>query len=186
MMSLKPLRGRTIGAFGFPVTLLGALLIVSCRDSSSALGPPRVMTPALSATSEWLEFPIAVDWTAYAQCLAEDMHGIGTVTLRGHWVTTSRETRQFLFDHVNGDDAWNFHLEGLTTGHVWLATPGNRDMQLSTASGDFFQWTQRFVYQNQATGAVVDWPLRITFVVNANGEIKVDRALPADSCRVRH
>jgi hypothetical protein len=75
--------------------------------------------------------------------------------------------------------------EGLTTGHIWLPTPGNRDMQLSTASGDFMVWTERFVYRNQTTGVVLDWPLRVTFVTNANGEVKVDR-IEDDVCTLRH
>jgi hypothetical protein len=58
-------------------------------------------------------------------------------------------------------------------------------MQLSTASGDFMVWTERFVaYRNQTTGVVLDWPSG-SFVTNANGEVKVDR-IEDDVCTLRH
>lgn len=159
--------------------LLGSLLITACTDPESP--PAEVSAPSFRATSEWQEFQVEQDWVLYNPCLAEDLHGIGTVLVRGHWVTTSQETRQLLLARVNVGD---FQLEGLTTGQIWLPTPGNLDVQLSTASGDFFMWYERFVYVNQTTGVTLDWPLMITFVVNANGEVKVDR-VQDQACRLR-
>jgi hypothetical protein len=161
--------------------LLGFLLTTACADPGSPPPAAEVSTPSFRAASEWQEFQVEQDWVLYNPCLAEDLHGIGTIPVRGHWVTTSQETRQFLFDHVNVGD---FHLEGLTTGQIWLPRPGNLDVQLSTASGEFFMWNERFVYVNQTTGVTLDWPLMITVVVNANGEVKVYR-VQDQACRLR-
>jgi hypothetical protein len=159
-----------------------ALLMAGCQDPAPTAPAAEVSALSFSATSEWQVVPAVGEWTAYNPCLAEDMQMNYTLNWRFHWVTTPQGVRQVLFDHV--DDSWDVRLVGLTTGQLWLPTPGNRDMQMSTASGDFLVWTQRFVYQNQTTGAVLDWPLRITFVTNASGEVKVYR-VEDQYCKLR-
>ncbi len=42
------------------------------------------------------------------------------------------------------------------------------------AYADFWHLSERFVFENQTTGQVLDWSYRIQFVTNADGEVKVD------------
>ena len=155
------------------------LLLLACNEepTSPASGP----APSFSATSEWQEVVLSVDWVLYNQCLDEDLHGTGTSFISAHAVTTPTETRTN--SHARVADDWQ--LEGLTTHQIWLQVPGGHNEAVQTASGDFLFVEERFVFQNQTTGVVLDWPARITFVTSADGEVKVDRFV-FDPCTLRH
>ena len=165
----------------FPPMLLGALLVASCQDPTATAPPADLSAPRFSATSEWLEFTFPTDAVSYVPCLAEYVHATGTVSVRLHQAATPTETRLLFL--AEPEDDWQ--LEGLTTHQIWAVVPGNQARQLQTASGNLFIFVERFVFTNQTTGAVLDWPLRITFVVDANGSVRVDR-VEGDVCRLRH
>jgi len=156
-----------------------ALLLLACNRESTA--PASGPAPSFSATSEWQEVVLPVEWVFYNQCLDEDLHGTGTSFISVHAVTTPTEIRTN--SHVRLADDWQ--LEGLTTHQIWLQVPGDHNEVVQTASGDFLTVEERFVFQNQTTGVVLDWPSRNTFVTNANGEVRVDRFV-VDPCTLRH
>lgn len=158
---------------------LTPLLLLACYQEPVA--PASGPAPTFSATSERQEVILPVEWVFYNQCLDEDLRGTGTSFIAVHAVTTPTETRTN--SHVRLADDWQ--LEGLTTHQIWLQVPGDHNAAVQTASGDFLTLEERFVFQNQTTGVVLDWPSRITFVTNANGEVKVERFV-FDPCTLRH
>ena len=122
------------------------------------------------------------DWVYYAPCLDEDMHGTGTSLIRDRYVVTPNGVRLVERNHELSD---TWQLEGLTTGHIWLPVPGLSYQAVATQSGDFLTLEERFVFKNQTTGQVIDWPSKIHFVTNAQGEVTVDRYVFYE-CSLRH
>ncbi len=161
------------------VLTLVPLLFLACDREPVA--PDSEVTPSFSVTSEWQEFTLVQDLVVYNQCVGENLHISGTVIIRLHVVTAPGDTRLLvLMEPVV------YQLEGLTTGQIWTPVPGDHNREVLTASGDFHVAHVHFVFSNQTTGAVLDWPIRVTFVTNARGEIKVDRFQFLDACKLRH
>jgi len=159
--------------------LLVPLLLLACDRQPVA--PDIDVVPELKAASGWSEFPLEVDWVMYAECLDEDLHGTGTTDVRVQTVGTSQDSRTH-YQVAMVEETWQ--LEGLTTGHIWRPVPGNHSTQMVSGSGDFLLVAERFVFQNQTTGQVLDWPTQIHFVMNALGEVKVDRWV-LEECTLR-
>jgi len=164
--------------------LLGALLIAGCGEAAPT-GPaaaPVAPVSSLSATSDWQAFAVWYDGTFYNQCVGEDLRVTGTLSIRLHTVVPPGTQGRFLELEVGLDDnQW----EGLTTHQIWTPVPGgNHHALVATESWDFVVGVQRLTHRNQSTGAVMDWPWRVTFVTNAAGEVVVDR-FEFDACRLR-
>jgi len=160
------------------LTLLPVLLLACQREP---VAPDSAITARRSVTSEWQEFPLVQDLVVYNQCVGEDMHLSGTVIIRLHVVTAPGDTRLLVLM-----EPLAYQLEGLMTHQIWTPVPGDHNREVFTASGDFHVAHGHLVVSNQATGAVLDWPIRVTFVTNATGELKVDRFQFLDDCKLRH
>ena len=106
------------------------LLLLACNQEPTA--PASGPAPSFSATSEWQEVVLSLDWVLYNQCLDEDLHGTGTSFISVHAVTTATETRSN--SHARPADDWQ--LEGLTTHQIWLQVPGGHNEAVQTASGE--------------------------------------------------
>jgi len=158
-----------------------ALLAVACNESPTGTAAAEPLF-AMGGSPEWLEFTLDVAWTAYNECVQEDLHGSGQAFVRQHTVTTAGETRNTF--HVSVVEG-TWQLEGMSSGDIWLPLPGVHSLSMRTSSGTFAAVTERFVFENQTTGQVLDWPSKIHFVTNANGEVKVDR-VEVDACTLRH
>lgn len=158
---------------------LAPLLLLACNQE--AIAPASGPTPSFSAASDGQEFSITVDWVSYNPCLDEDLHGSGTSFISRNVVTTNEEIR--VVDHVRGGEDWQ--MLGLTTGHIWKPVPGAHNSVVFTESGSFITVEERFTFRNQTTGVVLVWPSKITYVTNANGEVKVDR-VQFDDCMLIH
>ncbi len=162
-----------------PLALL-PLVLVACTERQPA-APEVEVAPELNASSDWIEFTVDVDWTLYVECLDEDLHGIGQSVVRRHAVTNDNDTRWTMLVRPV-----TFQLEGMTTGHIWLPVPGTHTVSMrDPAYADFWHLAERFVYENQTTGQVLDWSIRIQFVTNADGEVKVDKVV-SEKCSLRH
>lgn len=159
--------------------VLVPLLLLAC--DSEPVAPAEGVAPSLGAASEREELALAVDYVGYNQCLGEDLHATGTTIVSANTVATAQETRTS--QHGRVADDWQ--MVGLTTGDLWLPVPGVHSTIVGTWSGDFLTLQERFVFENQTTGVVLDWPARFTFVTNASGEVKVAR-FQFDDCTIRH
>lgn len=161
--------------------MLLPLLFGACDNQPVA--PDLDVRPDFSANSAWQEFTIDVEWTLYNPCLQENLHGTGQSFVRRHTVITAGETR-YTFHVRPVEGTWQ--MEGLTTGHIWLPTPGSfHTLSMRTVPRTFEALYEHWVFQNQTTGQVLDWSLGIHYVTNANGEVKVNRIVP-DRCDLRH
>lgn len=160
------------------VLALGAV-VVACSEQATSPQPP---TPSFSATSVRDVSVDQFDFSAYNACLDEDMHLYVVLQARWQTVTTPKETRLNIH--------WRFlegtRLVGTTTNDLWLPVPGDHGGQIGTASGDFLTVHEHLVFNNPTTGVVLAWPSNITFVKNANGEVKVDRFSYLEDCTLRH
>ena len=158
------------------------LLVIACSESPTATVADEAPLFAKGGNSDWLEFTVDVDWTFYSACLQEDLHGTGQSYVRRHTVTTAGETR-YTFHVRPVEGTWQ--LEGVTTGHIWLPVPGVHTISMRTSPRTFAALTERFIFENQATGKVLDWSSTTHFVTNAKGEVKVDRVEFEDNCNAR-
>ena len=159
--------------------LLVPLFLLACdRDP---VQPSTDLAPSLSATSVREVFVDQFDFPAYNACLDEDMQLYVVLQARSQTVTTAKETHFSIH--------WRFldgtRLVGSTTNDVWLPVPGDHGRQIAMASGDFTVH-ERLVFHNPTTGMVLEWSSSITFVINARGEVKVDRFNYLDDCMLRH
>jgi len=158
------------------------LLALACSESPTATVADEAPLFAKGGNSDWLEFTVDVEWTEYSACLQEDLHATGQSLVRRHTVTTAGETRHtFHVSLVQG----TWQLEGMTTGHIWLPVPGVHTISMRTSPRTFAALTERFIFENQATGKVLDWSSTTHFVTNAKGEVKVDRVEFEDNCNAR-
>ena len=156
------------------------LVLVACTERQPA-APEIQAVPELNASSDWIEFTVDVDWTLYVECLDEDVHGIGQSLVRRHTVTNGNDTRWTMLVRPV-----TFQLEGMTTGHIWLPVPGTHTVSMrDPASTDFWHLAERFVFENQTTGQVLDWSWKMQLVTNANGEVKVNKVV-SEKCSLRH
>ncbi len=162
-----------------PLTLL-PLLLVACTERQPA-APEIEVGPEFSASSDWIEWTVDVEWTLYCACLDEDLRASGQAYARRHFVTNDHGIRwTSLVRPVT------LQMEGMTTGHLWLPVPGTHTMSMrDPAYADFWHLAERFVFENQTTGQVLDWSWRIQFVTNADGEVKVDKVV-SEKCSLRH
>jgi len=164
-----------------PLALL-PLVLVACTERQP-VAPEVEVAPELSASSDWIEFTVDVEWTLYVSCLDEDLHATGQSYVRRHAVTTDRGTRWTM--HVTlVEGTWQ--LEGMTSGDIWLPVPGTHTVSMrDPAWTDFWHLSERFVFENQTTGQVLDWSIRMQLVTNANGEVKVNKVV-SEKCSLRH
>jgi hypothetical protein len=112
----------------------------------------------------------------------QDLHGTGQTLVRRHTVTNDQDTRWTFLVRLL-EETWQ--LEGVTSGHIWLPRPGVHTHSTRNPGGTFQHTSERFVFENQTTGQVLDWPTKIHFVTNANGEVKVSR-FEFETCTLRH
>jgi hypothetical protein len=163
--------------------LLVPLFLFACDREPVA--PEITSGPDLSATSEWSESSTFIDYYQrfpglLATCVGEELHLTGTITITHHYVT--RPNGEVLDNWgLEAHDDWQ--MVGETTGEVWrVQTPGF-DVGVNRP-GSYVQ-KERFVFENQTTGVVLDSPFLVVYVTNAAGEVKVDKML-ADKCTLRH
>jgi len=159
-------------------TLL-AFLLVACTDREPA-APDLTVEPEFSATSDWQEFIVPVEWTLYVPCLNEDLHATGESYVRRHAVTTDQGTRLTMLVM----ELENFQLEGTSTGHIWRPVPGDHSHSARDVAATYWHLTERFVFENQTTGQVLDWSYTYQFVTNADGEVKIDNVV-SEKCSLR-
>ena len=161
-----------------PLTLL-PLVLIACTERQP-VAPDIEVAPEFSASSDWIEFTVDVDYPLYNECLDEDLRLSGQSVVRRHVVTNENDIR--LTSLVR---PVTFHLEGMTTGHIWLPVPGDHTASHRNLDGTYWHLLEHFVFENQTTGQVLDWSYTLQLVTNANGEVKVNKVV-SERCNLRH
>ena len=155
------------------------LFVLACDRDPVA---PDV-APTVGATSAWQEYAIPVDYELYCPCVDETLRLMGTTYVSQHEVTRPDGSVRLNVRLWVGED---WQLLGSQSGQ-WVTVPGNHSHYVADLplSSGVFTVEERFVFRNVVSGVVMDWPSKITVVVNAAGDLKVDRWL-LDRCTLRH
>lgn len=162
--------------------LAAPLVLFACDREPTA--PEVDVAPSLGATSEWVEFDTYSeegDEFFYAPCIDDYMDDIGTLHIRRHRVIQDDGVALVQGIVWPGDD---FISRGTATGDWHPVSAWHNRVTITFNTGFHQQQTLHWVMENATTGMVLDWPIRTTFVINANGEITVDRYV--EPCTVRH
>jgi len=164
------------------VALLIPLVLFACDREPAA--PEVDVAPDFAATSEWYEYELVMaegDEFYYAPCVDDWFDEIGTVFVKLHRVIKDDGVTLVKYQIWPGDD---FVARGTVTGD-WYAVSGWHSNIVTTANvGYHYSWKLRWVVENATTGAVLEWPIRVTVIENANGEVTVNHY--AEPCKVRH
>jgi hypothetical protein len=161
--------------------LAAPLMLLACDREPAA--PEVDVAPSLGATSDWLEddYTIPANPPYYAPCIDDYVVEQGTVHRRRHRVIQDDGAVLIRWQVWPGDD---YVVRGTATGD-WYPVSGFHNKIITTLKVGVHQsWTLHYVVENATTGMVLDWPVRSTFILNANGEITVDRFV--EPCTVRH
>jgi hypothetical protein len=159
------------------------LLALACdREPVAPDVPDSIIAPEFSATSEWTEEIYDMDWSWYFDCVDDFIYWTGSVTIREHYVTRPDGSVR-VYGKINYDDS---QFIGETSG-LWLPVAGTHNHY----GGDFGvdeDWilVMRITLENQQTGAVMDVPSKLHFVLTGNGSMKVIHELWIfDGCTLR-
>jgi len=150
------------------------LVFAACSDQTPVA--PIADAPNLSASNGWEWWSVDMEFPTYFDCIAEEMLVEAHAGARYHSVTppshggTLTRYRQIV---------WLlelFRATGTVSGDVWLPLPGYAAGQLWTNEGPEFSMAfENLRLENQTTGAVLRNQFRVHVVLNAQGEVKVDR-----------
>lgn len=157
------------------------LLLLACDRAPVA--PEVEASPAFAATSEWYqdEIYLGEGGLFYAPCIDDYIDEIGTVYRKRHRVIQDDGVALVRWAIRPGDD---YVARGTVTGDWHIVTAWHSNITTTTNVGSHYTWRLRWVVKNSTTGMVLDWPIRETLVVNANGEMTVYRYV--EPCKVRH
>lgn len=164
--------------------LLVPLLLAGCTDSNPATPDVEVSPLFAAAHVGWTEGVAYDDYTVFCPCVGEEMRFTGSFWYRIHGVVNEeRENWTALYGSLP-----DYHAVGLTTGHIWVPKPPLRQTEILVAPpGKPLQVYQTtavpFSLVNRTTGETLSWPIRVHWVRNAAGEVKVD--FRVEPCRVR-
>jgi hypothetical protein len=169
---------RTLAAALVPFVLL------ACSREPTA--PSATLVPTFAATSDWTDsvenLPTG-DIKFYASCIHDSMDEVGPLLQSFHTVTTAKGT--YFYIKIRWLDG--FHLVGDSTG-IWNPSVPNQQAtygeRMSGVNGSYSFRFRTIPYQivNEGSGTTVNWPLRITVTINANGIVTVDRTV--ESCDI--
>lgn len=168
------------------VAILVPLVLFACDREPAApeVDLPPEFAPEFAATSEWYEDEFVLpegDFFFYAPCVDDWFDEIGTVVRRRHRVIKDDGVALIKWQIRAGDD---YVARGDMTGD-WYAISGWNSQIITTSNPAYhYSWNLHWVVKNATTGTVLDWPIRVTVVENANGEVTVDHY--AEPCKVRH
>lgn len=166
--------------------LLAPLLLLACSPEPTA--PDAQPTPRFSATANHYLIRGFADWDydVPLTCTNETMHMSGTYDLYIKDLTLPNGTVQRQWINRLEPD-WTF--VGNTYGDVWdLQYSGYNQVLVERLDGPsltFLALHEHLSFKNPATGVVMQLTYRIYFVMNAAGEVKVDRYQVGD-CRLLH
>jgi len=158
---------------------LVSLLSLACGREPTA--PDAGLVPAFAATSDWNDQVVNLppgDVKYYASCIDDMMDEVGPLLQSFHTVATANGTYGYI--KIRWLDG--FHLVGDATG-IWNPAVPNQQAtyaeRISDISGSYrFHFsTNPYQIVNEVSGTKVNWALRITVTVNANGQLTVDRAM---------
>ena len=158
-----------------------SLLFVACNGAPAA--PDVALLPAFSATSDWTDQVVNLppgDVKYYASCVDDMLDEVGPLLQSFHTVTTANGTHFFI--KIRWLDG--FHLVGDVTG-IWNPAVPNQQAtyaeRISEVNGSYIFHFRANPYQivNEVSGTKINWPLRVTVTVNANGQVTVDRLFEA-------
>lgn len=162
--------------------LAAPLLLLACDREPAA--PDVDVSPELAATSEWYEDDLYVPEggpSFYAPCIDDYVVESGTIHRKRHRVLQDDGVAVVKWQVWPGDD---YVARGTVTGD-WYPVSGFHNQIITTSNTGVHQsWTLHWVMESATTGMVLDWPIRATFVMNANGEVTVDRYV--EPCTVLH
>jgi len=162
-----------------------ALLIVACDQQPVA--PDLESEPAFAATSDWsvqvLDLP-AGDVSFYCAAIDDWLDEVGLVELSFH--TVESDGAWLFFIKVRNPAG--FHLVGDVTG-IWHRATGGLPSGSYVERGAYVNGSyhltynvEPFLYVNETSGTTINFPLRLNFAFNANGEVKVVRV--AEPCSI--
>lgn len=163
---------------------LVSLLLLACNRESVA--PDTGLVPTFAATSDWTDQVVNLppgDVKYYASCIGDMMDEVGPLLQSFHTVTTANGTHFYI--KIRWLDG--FHLVGDSTG-IWNPAVPNQQAMYSerisavNESYSFHFSTNPYQIVNEVSGTKVNWPLRVTVTVNANGQVTVDRL--AGACNI--
>jgi hypothetical protein len=164
-----------------PALTLMSLLFLACGKEPAA--PDAALLPAFSATSDWTDQVVNLppgDVKYYAPCVDDSLDEVGPILQSFHTVTTGNGTYFFIKVRV----LEGFHLVGDATG-IWNPAVPNQQAtyseRVSGVNGSYSLHFRTFLTPivNEVSGTKINWPLRITVTINANGQVTVDRAIEA-------
>lgn len=156
------------------LTLVPLLLFACSRETAA---PDAARVPTFSAASDWTEESIdlpAGDAWSYASCIDDWMDEVGGLRLRYHFVDTPSGWLVYWKQSSEG-----YYNVGVRTGNWYLAAPlAGAAVQRASLANDGFKFVYNIdpaILVNEGSGTRINWPLRVTVTVNANGELKVER-----------
>jgi hypothetical protein len=157
---------------------LVSLLFLACSKEPAA--PDAAMVPTFTATSDWTDQVVNLplgDFKFYAPCVNDSLDEVGPLLQSFHMVTTANGT--IFFIKIRWLDG--FHLVGDATG-IWnpavpnqQATFFEKTISLANGSYSFHFNTNPYQIVNEASGIKINWPVKTTVTINANGQVTVDR-----------
>lgn len=172
----------------FSAALVLTLVVVGCEQSEPTAVPmDEIASPNLSATSEWQDVELLIDFTWFAECAnagaGEIVHFYGPVEGRVHTVNTpsGRTKVNAMFTTLPG-----YSITGLTTGDVYYPRPGVRAHWSEAAGGPgstVYSYYERIVVTNEETGVTLEFPYWVKITLNPNGVETVFRAV--EGCKAR-
>lgn len=165
------------------LTLVPLLLLACSREPTA---PDAAPTPTFAATSDWTDSVVNLppgDFKFYASCINDMMDEVGPILQSFHTVTTAKGT--YFYIKIRWLDG--FHLVGDSTG-VWNPAAPNQQAtygeRISGVNGSYSFRFRTTPYQivSELTGTTINWPLRITVTITANGLVTVDRTF--EQCNI--
>jgi hypothetical protein len=162
------------------VLLSLAALIPGCDSPGpTEQSDSEILTPSLSASSEWTRVPAHQEGELYIDCAnggqGEWMYLNAEYVLLIHTVTTAngKEISQIRMDYPPGHPL-DMTLVGLETGFSYYMKPGSWNQDIYVPPGGTYVAHETYINENDHR----DW-IRLRFVwhltVNANGEVTAYR-----------